>query len=152
MVYGRPLLEMYWKCIILYPFCISNLWFISQVTYRADSLVLDFLKLAQDGNPLFSVIGELEWKCQDIGPGNPLAFKDNGEKNYMVSKQKKYLCWLFLDIFWGYTGAHSRKISKGWELKVRFQTWQMTFVASPGRIGRVGVVRKNLPCEFSVLK
>ena len=54
------------------------------MTYRADSLVLDFLKLAQDGNPMFSVIGELEWKCQDIGPGNPLAFKS--EDNYMVRK------------------------------------------------------------------
>lgn len=54
-----------------------------QVIYRADSLVLDFLKLAQDGNPLFSVIGELEWKCQDIGPGNPLAFK--ADDNYMVT-------------------------------------------------------------------
>ena len=71
-----------------YWYLYSNLWFIFQVTYRADSLVLDFLKLAQDGNPLFSVIGELEWKCQDIGPGNPLAFKDNeGQKNYMVSKK-----------------------------------------------------------------
>ena len=69
---------------------VSVIFDLFQVTYRADSLVLDFLKLAQDGNPLFSVIGELEWKCQDIGPGNPLAFKDNeGQKNYMVSKKKK---------------------------------------------------------------
>jgi hypothetical protein len=45
------------------------------VTYRADSLVLDFVKLAQDGNPLLSIIGDVEWKCRDIGPGNPLAYK-----------------------------------------------------------------------------
>ena len=82
-----------------YWYLYSNLWFIFQVTYRADSLVLDFLKLAQDGNPLFSVIGELEWKCRDIGPGNPLAFKDNGEKNFMV-RTFNLACILFFRLFY----------------------------------------------------
>ena len=82
-----------------YWYLYSNLWFIFQVTYRADSLVLDFLKLAQDGNPLFSVIGELEWKCRDIGPGNPLAFKDNGEKNFMV-RPFNLACILFFRLFY----------------------------------------------------
>jgi hypothetical protein len=56
------------------------------VTYKADSLHLDFLKLAQNGNQLISIIGELEWKCRDIGPGSPLAFKSgSGGDNYLVS-------------------------------------------------------------------
>lgn len=54
-----------------------------QVTYKADSLNLDFLKLAQNGNPMFSVIGEVEWQCRDIGPGMPLPYTSDGD-NYAV--------------------------------------------------------------------
>ena len=71
----------------LYP-KISTIFHISfpyhfQVTYKADSLNLDFLKLAQNGNPMFSVIGEVEWQCRDIGPGMPLPYTSDGD-NYAV--------------------------------------------------------------------
>ena len=58
------------------------------MTYKADSLHLDFLKLAQSGHQLISVIGELEWKCRDIGPGSPMAFKSGASNdNYLVTFQ-----------------------------------------------------------------
>jgi len=71
------------KCIIYMHIFITH-----QVTYKADSLQLDFLKLAQNGNQLISVIGEPEWKCRDIGPGSPLAFKSGPSvgDNHMVCK------------------------------------------------------------------
>ena len=50
-----------------------------QVTYKADSLTLDFLKLAQNGNPMLSIIGEFEWECRDIGPGMPLPYTSDGD-------------------------------------------------------------------------
>jgi hypothetical protein len=56
---------------------------LKKVTYKADSLNLDFLKLAQNGNPMFSVIGEVEWQCRDIGPGMPLPYTSDGD-NYAV--------------------------------------------------------------------
>ena len=43
--------------------------------YTADSLTLDLLSLGRDGHGLISVIGDVEWKCRDVGPGSPLAFK-----------------------------------------------------------------------------
>ena len=50
-----------------------------QVTYKADSLTLDFLKLAQNGNPMLSIISEFEWQCRDIGPGMPLPYTSDGD-------------------------------------------------------------------------
>ena len=58
------------------------LFFSHQVTYKADSLTLDFLKLAQNGNPMLSIIGEFEWQCRDIGPGMPLPYTSDGD-SYM---------------------------------------------------------------------
>ena len=58
------------------------LFFSYQVTYKADSLTLDFLKLAQNGNPMLSIIGEFEWQCRDIGPGMPLPYTSDGD-SYM---------------------------------------------------------------------
>ena len=40
----------------------------------ADSLRLDLLRLGQSGNPLVSVIGDLDWICSDIGVASPLPF------------------------------------------------------------------------------
>ena len=59
-----------------------NYFFSHQVTYKADSLTLDFLKLAQNGNPMLSIIGEFEWQCRDIGPGMPLPYTSDGD-SYM---------------------------------------------------------------------
>ena len=45
-----------------------------KVIYVADSLRLDLLRLGQSGNPLVSVIGDLDWICSDIGVASPLPF------------------------------------------------------------------------------
>ena len=45
-------------------------------------MYLDFLKLAQNGNPMLSIIGEFEWQCRDIGPGMPLPYTSDGD-SYM---------------------------------------------------------------------
>ena len=46
----------------------------TKVIYVADSLRLDLLRLGQSGNPLVSVIGDLDWICSDIGVASPLPF------------------------------------------------------------------------------
>ena len=62
----------------------ESLSLLFQVTYKADSLYLDFLKLAQNGNPLLSIIGEFEWQCRDIGPGMPLPYTSDGDTNLVI--------------------------------------------------------------------
>jgi len=56
---------------------------LKKVIYKADSLVLNLLNLAQSGNPLLSVIGDLEWRCRDIGPGSPLPY--TADENYLTN-------------------------------------------------------------------
>ncbi len=51
-----------------------------QVIFKADSLVLDLLRLGRDDddeNSLVSVIGEVEWGCRDIAPGSLMAYKSD---------------------------------------------------------------------------
>ncbi|TRY78356.1 hypothetical protein TCAL_01738 [Tigriopus californicus] len=50
---------------------------LKEVIFKADSLVLDLLQLGLDGNPMISVIGDLQWSCQDIASGAPMAFKSD---------------------------------------------------------------------------
>ena len=52
----------------------QSLHFPPKVVYVADSLRLDLLRLGQSGNPLVSVIGDLDWICSDIGVASPLPF------------------------------------------------------------------------------
>ena len=63
------------------------------MTYKADSLTLDFLKLAQNGNPMLSIIGEFEWQCRDIGPGMPLPYTSDGD-SYMPVRHNKSVIYL----------------------------------------------------------
>ena len=58
--------------------------------FQADSLNLDVLQLAQDGHPLVSVIGDVEWACRDVGLGKPEAFTSD-----MVIKYNKHF-FLFI--------------------------------------------------------
>ena len=63
-------------------------FFYFQVVYKTDGLVLNMLKLAQSGNSFVTVIGELEWKCRDIGPGSPLPY--TSDESYMVRNASTY--------------------------------------------------------------
>ena len=45
-----------------------------KVIFVADSLRLDLLRLGRSGNPLVSVIGDLDWICSDIGVASPLPY------------------------------------------------------------------------------
>ena len=67
-------------------------------------MYLDFLKLAQNGNPMLSIIGEqLEWQCRDIGPGMPLPYTSDGDSlmvsttYYFCTDEMFALFYLFCD-------------------------------------------------------
>ena len=50
-----------------------------QVEYTADSISLDLLHLAKDGNDLMTIVGNVEWQCQDILTSNPLPYISNNQ-------------------------------------------------------------------------
>jgi len=51
---------------------------LKKVVYTADSVILDLLALAKEGNPLMSTLGKMEWACQDIGTSHPLPYRSGG--------------------------------------------------------------------------
>ncbi|XP_071747001.1 neurexin 1 isoform X2 [Lepeophtheirus salmonis] len=51
------------------------------VIYTADSLILDLLGLAENNNQLISVIGDVEYECQDIAAVPPLPFKSQEDSS-----------------------------------------------------------------------
>ena len=68
-----PLIPFRWFPSILITTVNRNLSFL-KVIFVADSLRLDLLRLGRSGNPLVSVIGDLDWICSDIGVASPLPF------------------------------------------------------------------------------
>ena len=47
------------------------------VLYTTDTLSLDLLSLAQEGNSLMTQLGEVEWSCQDQDSSQPLPFRSS---------------------------------------------------------------------------
>ena len=68
-----PLIPFRWFPSILITTVNRNLSFL-KVIFVADSLRLDLLRLGRSGNPLVSVIGDLDWICSDIGVASPLPY------------------------------------------------------------------------------
>ena len=60
-----------------------------QVVYMTDTLSLDLLSLAKDGNVLMTTIGNVEWKCQNIQTSHPLPYRSSS--NYHSSQMGYYL-------------------------------------------------------------
>ena len=47
------------------------------VLYTTDTLRLDLLSLAQEGNSLMSQLGSVEWRCEDQASSHPLPFRSS---------------------------------------------------------------------------
>ena len=47
------------------------------VLYPTDTLRLDLLSLAQEGNSLMSQLGSVEWRCEDQASSHPLPFRSS---------------------------------------------------------------------------
>ena len=49
--------------------------FILQVTYRSETSVYPFSRLALSHDPNMRVIGDVSWRCNEIDYSGPIAFK-----------------------------------------------------------------------------
>ena len=85
------------------------------VLYTTDTLSLDLLSLAQEGNSLMTQLGEVEWTCQDQASSHPLPFRSsssyhNNQLGYYLMQQggvisfsdsQSYLVSCELRLGWG---------------------------------------------------
>ena len=50
---------------------------VKKVFYTTDTLRLDLVGLAEEGSSLMTVVGDLEWKCEDVDSSQPLPFRSS---------------------------------------------------------------------------
>ncbi|XP_066961792.1 neurexin 1 isoform X2 [Macrobrachium rosenbergii] len=53
-----------------------------KVEYRADSVRLDLIRMAREGNPLLHVSGKLDFMCLEVEAGDPVSFTT--QESYLV--------------------------------------------------------------------
>ena len=90
------------------------------VLYTTDTLRLDLLSLAQEGNSLMSQVGEVEWTCRDQGASQPLPFRSsssyqNSNLGYYLMQQGGVISfsdspsYLVSLVVWGEAEAEERR-------------------------------------------
>jgi len=61
---------------------------LKKAIYTADTISLDLLNLAKDGNGLMVSLGKVEWQCQDIQSSHPLPYRSSS--NYHSGNMMDY--------------------------------------------------------------
>ena len=57
----------YSKCVT-----VAGCWL--QVEFSADSMRLSLIDMARTGQKLISVVGHVDFQCQEVGAGEPVSF------------------------------------------------------------------------------